>query len=162
MSNGSERDLDSKALNILCEGMACELRAVVRDQLGGYSKMAHQSLYEIYSCLCGYLSNWLYFRPLFNLVDCNEQEFKAPGTSGERAQDIKPPDQKRLGERYRLESLSWLMNVLGVEVAGFTSGDKLCCVLESRVPVETLPESFADQGSRSKVRAARALMYLCQ
>jgi hypothetical protein len=52
------------------------------------------------------------------------------------------------------------MNILGVELAGFTSGDKLCCVLEGCGPIETLPEDFADQGSGSKVRTARALMYL--
>jgi hypothetical protein len=147
MSNGSERDLASKALNVLHEGMACELGAVVCDHLGENSKMAHQSLQELNSCLCSHLSHWLYFRPLSKLVDSNEQEFEAPGTSGERAQDIKPPDQKWPGERYCLESLSWLMDVLAVELAGFTSGDKLCCILEGRGPTETLLESFADQGS---------------
>jgi hypothetical protein len=54
------------------------------------------------------------------------------------------------------------MNVLGVELAGFTSGDKLCCVLEGRGLVETLLETFTSQGSGPKVRAARALMYLYQ
>jgi hypothetical protein len=47
--------------------------------------------------LCGDLSHWLYFRPLCKLVDCNKQVFKAPGTSGERAQDIEPLDRKRPG-----------------------------------------------------------------
>jgi hypothetical protein len=147
MSNGGKRDLAPERMNILGEGAACELGVVVSDYLGGYSKAAHQSLHELDSCLGGNLSHWLYFRPLCKLVDCHEQEFKAPDTSGEWAQDVEPPDQKWSGERYRLESLSWLMNILGVELAGFTSGDKLCCVLEGRGPIETLSEGFVSQGS---------------
>ena len=47
VSNGSETDLVVEVLNILHEGVACELRAVVGDNPIGYTKTAHQSFEEL-------------------------------------------------------------------------------------------------------------------
>ena len=82
-------------MNILYEGMARELGAVINDDPGRDPEAAHQSFQELDCLLSTQLSHGLYFRPLCKLVDCNEQEFKAPGSSGERAEDIEAPDRKR-------------------------------------------------------------------
>ena len=47
VSNGSETDLAVEVLNILHEGVAYELRAIVGDDPIGYTKMAHQSSEEL-------------------------------------------------------------------------------------------------------------------
>ena len=47
VSNGSETDFAAEVLNILHEGAACELCAVVGDDPVGYTKTAYQSLEEL-------------------------------------------------------------------------------------------------------------------
>ena len=39
-----------------------------------------------------------------------------------------------------------MMDVLGMELAGFTLGDQFSSVLEGSGPIETLPESFPGKG----------------
>ena len=47
VSNGSETDLVAEVLNILHEGVACELRAVVGDNPIGYTKTSQESFEEL-------------------------------------------------------------------------------------------------------------------
>ena len=47
VSNGSETDFAAEVLDILHEGAACELGAVVGDNPVRYAKTAHQSLEEL-------------------------------------------------------------------------------------------------------------------
>ena len=82
-------------MNILHEGATRELGAVVSDDPGRDSEAAHQSFQELDSRLSSHLSHGYYFEPHCKLVDCNEQEFKALGSTGERVEDIEPPDRKQ-------------------------------------------------------------------
>ena len=47
MSNGSEANFAAEVLNVLHEGVARELRAIVGDDPVGYTKTAHYSLEEL-------------------------------------------------------------------------------------------------------------------
>src|SRR3990170_4437887 len=98
--------------------------------------------------------------PLCKHVDCNVQEFKAPGSTREGADDVEPPDRERPGERDGLEGLSWLVNVLGVELACFTSDDHRQGVLKGYRPVESLTKCLADKRARPNVRATHPFMHL--
>src|SRR3954464_11197406 len=64
--------------------------------------------------------------------------------------------------RDRLESLSWLVYLLGMELARFTLGYLCSCILEGCRPKEALPESFAGKRSCANVVTTNASMYLCQ
>ena len=61
-----------------------------------------------------------------------------------------------------MESLSWLVYLLGMELARFTLGYLCSCILEGCRPKETLPESFAGKCSCADVVATYASMYLRQ
>ena len=80
-------------MNILHEGATHELGAVVGDDPCRDPEAAHQSFQELDSRLSSHLSHGLYFLLLCKLVDCNKQEFKAPGSMGEGVQDVEPPDK---------------------------------------------------------------------
>ena len=119
VSNRRISNLISKFLAIHCEGAACELGATVGDDPVVDTKMGNQSFEELDGLLCHHLPHWLHLRPLCKLVDCNTQEFKAPSSTGEGADNAEPQDRERPGERDGLEGLSWLVDVLGVELACF-------------------------------------------
>src|SRR3954462_4155764 len=61
-----------------------------------------------------------------------------------------------------LESLSWLVYLLGMELARFTLGYLCSCILEGCRPKETLPERFSGKCSCANVVTTYASMYLCQ
>ena len=84
--------------------------------------------------------------PTCELVDCNIDVAVAPRRSRERAQDVQPLDSERPRECDGLEALSRLMNLLGVELAGFVGLDQLSCVVERCGPVEPTAEYFAVEG----------------
>ena len=81
-------------MNLLHEGATRELGAVFGDDLCSNPEGAHKSFQELDSRLSSHLSHGIYFWPLCKLVDGNGQEYKAPDSLGERAEDIEPPDQK--------------------------------------------------------------------
>ena len=54
------------------------------------------------------------------------------------------------------------MDILGVELAGFTLGYLCSCILEGCRPEEALSECFADKCSCANVVTTYASMYLCQ
>ena len=90
--------------------------------------------------------NRLHLGPLGELVDGDVEVTVAPRRSRERAQDVQPPDRERPREQNGLEALSRLMNLLGVELAGFAGLHQLSCVVERSGPVEPTAEYFADEG----------------
>ena len=112
MSNRSEEDLGAKILDILYEGAARNLRAVVVDDPVRNPETANNRTEELDCLLCCDLPHCFHFWPLCELVDCNVQVLKAPNNTGERAQYVKPPDRQRPGERNGLKGLSWLMKLL--------------------------------------------------
>ena len=57
------------------------------------------------------------------------------------------PDHEWPREWDGLEALSWLMNLLGVELAGLAGLHQLGRVIECRRPVEPAVERLADEGS---------------
>jgi hypothetical protein len=64
---------------------------------------------------------------------------------GEGADDVEPPDRERLGQRDGLEGLSWLVDVLGVELACFASDHRRQGVLKGCRPGGPLTERLADK-----------------
>ena len=112
VSDGSKTDSAAEVLDILHEGAACELCAVVVDDPVGYTKMAHYSLEELDGRLSCDLPHCLHLRPLCELVDCNVQVLEAPDSAGERAQYVEPPYREGPGERDGLKGLGWLMELL--------------------------------------------------
>ena len=94
MSNRSEADLGAKVLDVLHEGAARELRAVVGDDPVRDPETANNRPEELDCRLCCHLPHWLHFRPLCELVDCDVQVLKAPDSSGKGAEDVEPPDRK--------------------------------------------------------------------
>src|SRR4051812_5828966 len=97
VSNRSEADLGAKILDVLHEGVACELRTVVGDDPVRDPEAANNRPEEFDRGLGRHLPHWFYFRPLCELVDCDVQVLKAPDNSGEGAEDIEPPDRKGPG-----------------------------------------------------------------
>ena len=59
---------------------------------------------------------------LRELVDGNIQVLEAPGSTWEGAQDVEPLDREGPGERDCPKGLSWLIYILGMELARFTLG----------------------------------------
>ena len=96
-------------MHILHEGAARELDDVVSDDPGRDPETAHQSFQELNRWLSSHLSPGPYFRSLCKLVDSNEQEFKAPSSTGEGAQDVEPPDRggPSFGELEHADGYSW-------------------------------------------------------
>ena len=60
----------------------------------------------------------LHLCPLGELVDGDVEVAVAPGRSREWTQNIQPPDREWPRERDGLETLSWLVDLLRVELAG--------------------------------------------
>src|SRR6187399_2020846 len=162
VSNRSETDLGAKVLDVLHEGATSELCAVVGDDPVRDSETANNRPEEPDRRLCCHLSHWFHFWPLCELVDCNVQVLKAPDSTGERAEDIEPPDREGPGQRERLESLSWLMNLVGMELARFTLGYLCSCILEGFLPKEPLPECLPGKCPCANVVTTYASMYFCQ
>src|SRR3954463_4775082 len=58
--------------------------------------------------------------------------------------------------------MSWLVYLLGMELARFTLGYLCSCIVEGCRPKEALPECFAGKHSCANVVTTNASMYLCQ
>ena len=71
----------------------------------------------------------------------------AAGHPRECAEYVQPPDYEGPREWDRLEPLRWLVNLLGLELAGLAGPHQLSCVVERRRPVESAAECLANEGS---------------
>ena len=122
------------------------MRAVICDDAVGNPKAAHETLDEL-DCEASWDgANCFHFRPLGELVDGDVEVAVAPRRSKEWAQNVQPPDCEWPCERDGLEALSRLMDLLGMELAGFTGLHQLGRVIEHRGPVESAAEYLADEG----------------
>ena len=54
--------------------------------------------------------------------------------------------------------MSWLIDVLGVELAGVVGPDQIFSICESSWPIESLPVCFTRQRARGHVAGARSSM----
>ena len=134
-------------MSTICfEEIASELRAVVGDDAVGDPETAHEALDELDRGTGWDGADDFHFRPLGELVDGDVEVAVAPRRSRERAQDVQPLDREWPRERNGLEALSRLMNLLGVELEGFTGLHQLSCVVERSGPVEPTTEYLADEG----------------
>ena len=84
MCNRSKTDIAAEVLHVLHEGAARELRVVIGDDSIWHTKTANGSFEELDGQLHCYLSHWLHFQPLGELVNRSLQVLKAPRRHGER------------------------------------------------------------------------------
>ena len=147
MRHRSVADLRSKVSTVRFEEITGELRAIIGDDAVGDPKTAHEALDEL-----DHRDSWdgadgFNLRPLSELVDGDVEVSIAPRRLRERTQDIQSPDCEWPREWNGLDALSWLMDLLGVELAGLAGPHQLSCVVERRRPVESAAECLADEGS---------------
>ena len=114
----------------------------------GDPKPAHDSFDELDGRSSWNSVHGFYLRPLGELVDGDVEVAVAPRRSREWAQDIQPPDRKRPRERDGLQALCWLMDLLGVELAGLASLHQLDGIIERSGPIEPTAERLANEGPR--------------
>jgi hypothetical protein len=81
---------------------------------------------------------------------------------GALTDEVQPPHSKGPGDGYRLQSLSGQVGLLRIELTPFAGADNSSGVSHRRWPVEALPESIPDKGSRRCVMAASPRVYLPQ
>jgi hypothetical protein len=98
--------------------------------------------------------------PLGEFVDGDQEVRVAPGCLLQGADEVQTPHSKRLGDGYRLQSLSGQVGLPRVELTPFAGADNSSGVGHHRRPVETLSEGVPDKGSRCCVVAASPRVYL--
>ena len=138
-------DLRSKVSTVYFEEVTGELQAVVGDDAVEDPETAHEALDEFNRRTGWDGADSFHFRPLGELVNGDVEVAVAPWRSREWAQDIQPPDHERPHDRYSLEALSGLMDLLGVELASFAGPHQLSRVVERRGLVESTAEHLADE-----------------
>jgi hypothetical protein len=84
------------------------------------------------------------FRPLGELVDGNVEVPVPADGPGERSQDIQPPYSERPRGWNHLQSLSWSVYLLCMELACFAGLYQLSCILERCRPVKAMPEGLTN------------------
>jgi hypothetical protein len=84
----------------------------------------------------------------------------APGCLLQGADEVQTPHGKRPSDGYRLQSLGRQVGLPCVELTPFAGADNSSGVGHRRRPVESLPESVFDKGSRRCVMAASPRVYL--
>ena len=122
------------------------MRTIVGDDAIRHPKPAHEALDEL-----DYRTSWdgadsFHFHPLGELVNGDVEVAIAPWRPGKRAQNVQPPKCEWPREWNGLQALSWLMNLLGMELTGFTSLHQLDCIIEHCWPIEPAAKRLADQG----------------
>ena len=103
------------------EEVTGELRTVVRDDAIRHPEPTHDALDELDRGPRGNGADSLYFSPLGELVHGDVEVAVAPWRPRKRAQDVQPPDCEWPRKGDSLQASCWLMDLLGVELAGFTS-----------------------------------------
>ena len=131
----------------MTEEITSELRAVIDDDAVGDPKIAHEALDELDHRASWNGADGFNLRPLSELVDGDVDVSIAPRHPRKQAQNIQSPYYERPREWNGLEALSWLMDLLGMELAGLIGLHQLSHVVEHRRPVESTSECLADEGS---------------
>jgi hypothetical protein len=145
MSHGREAELGANALAILLEDPTCKLSLIVHNDMTWDPKSTDDGLEEGECSTLGDVDHRGGLRPLGELVDGNE-EVPVPANGPVKwSQDIHPPYDEWPGGWNHLQSLSWCVYLLCVELTRLAGLYHLSCILESGWPVEAMPEGLTDQ-----------------
>jgi hypothetical protein len=117
MSHGRKAELGVNVLTILLEGPTCKLGPVVRNDTTWYPKSINDRLEESDSSTLGDIDHRGGLWPFCELVDGDEEEPVPADGPGEWSQDIHPPYDEWAGGWNHLQSLSWCMYLLCMELA---------------------------------------------
>ena len=121
MCHGSKTNPAAEILNVLHEGVACELCVVVVMILLGTPKWHTSPLKNLMAdCAVTFLTASTSGH--FVNLSIATYKYSNPESTGERAQYVEPLDREGPGERDSLKGWSWLMELLRMELARFTLG----------------------------------------
>jgi hypothetical protein len=144
MSHGLEAELGVDALAILLEDPTCKLGSVVRNDMAWDPKSTDDGLEEGDNGTLGDADYRGGLWPLGELVDGDEEVPVPADGPGKWSQDIHPAYGEWPGGRNHLQSLSWCVYLLCVELTRLAGLYHLSCILESGWPVEAMPEGLTD------------------
>jgi hypothetical protein len=145
MSHGRKAELGADALAILLEDSTCKLGLVVRNDTAWDPKSTDDRFEESDSSTLGDFDHRGGLWPLCELVNGDEEEPVLADDPREWSQDIHPPYSEWPRGWNHLQSLSWRVYLLCVELARLVGLYHLSCILESGWPVKAKPEGLTDQ-----------------
>jgi hypothetical protein len=140
-----EAELGVDALAILLEDSTRKLGSVVRNDTVWDPKSTDDGPKEGDSGTLGDVDHRGGLWPLGEFVDGDEEVLVPANGPGKWSQDIHPPYSEWLGGWNHLQSLSWCVYLLCVELTRLAGLHHLSCILESGWPVEAMPEGLTDQ-----------------
>jgi hypothetical protein len=145
MSHRRKAELDANALAILLEELTCKLGPVVRNDTTWDPESADDQLDEGNSSTLGDANHRGGLRPLRELVDGDKEESVPADGPGEWSQDIHPPYGEWPGGWNHLQSLSWCVYLLCMELTRLAGLYHLSCILDSCWLVKAMPEGLTNQ-----------------
>jgi hypothetical protein len=145
MSYGRKVELGADVLAILLEDLTCKLGPVVRKDTTWDPKSTDDRLEESDSSTLGDIDHRGGLWPLCELIDGDEEEPTPADGPGEWSQDIHPPYGEWPGGWNHMQSLSWCVYLLCMELACLAGLYHLSCILESGWPVKAMPEGLTNQ-----------------
>jgi hypothetical protein len=145
MSHRRKAELGVDALAILLEEPTCKLGPVVRNDMAWDPGSTDDRLEEGNNNTLGDANHKGGLRPLRELVDGDEEESVPNDGPGEWSQDIHPPYGEWPGGWNHLQSLSWCVYLLCMELTRLAGLYHLSCILESCWPVKTMLEGLTNQ-----------------
>ena len=145
MIHRRKAELGAQALAILLEEPTCKLGPVVRNDTAWDPKSTDDRLEESDSSTLGDIDHRGGLWPLSELVDGDEEETVPADGPGEWSQDINPPYSECPGGWNHLQSLSWCVYLLCMELTCFAGLYQLGCILESSWLVEAVLEGLTNQ-----------------
>jgi hypothetical protein len=117
MSHERKAELGADVLAILLEDPTCKLGPIVRNDMAWDPKSTDDRLEESDNSTLGDIDHRGGLWPLCELVDGDKEEPVPADGPGEWSQDIHPPYGERPGGWNHLQSLSWCVYLLCVELA---------------------------------------------
>jgi hypothetical protein len=145
MSHRRKAELGADALAILLEEPTCKLGPVVRNDTAWDPKSADDQLEEGNNITLGDANHRGDLRPLRELVDGDEEESVPADDPEEWSQDIHPPYDEWPGGWNHLQSLSYCVYLLCMELTRLAGLYHLSRILESCWPVKAMLEGLTNQ-----------------
>jgi hypothetical protein len=145
MSHRRKGELGVDALVILLEEPTFELGPVVRNDMAWDPKSTDNRLEEGNNNTLGDTDHRGSLWPLCEFVDSDEEEMVPADSLGEWPQDIHPPYGEWPGGWNHLQSLSWCVYLICMELTCFAGLYQLSSILESSWLVEAVPEGLTNQ-----------------
>jgi hypothetical protein len=145
MSHRRKSKLGGDALAILLEEPTCKLGPVVRNDTAWDPKSIDNRPEESNNSTLGDIDHRGGLWPLCELVDGDEEETVPADDPGEWSQYIHAPYGEWPGGWNHLQSLSWCVYLLCMELTCLAGLYHLSCILESGWPVEAMLEGLTDQ-----------------